>query len=126
MLFDTITYVSGADHLYDIAGSTLSTPSDLDVIVRFEAVRAFKIPASFAGTSFGVSSGSEPDSLATLTVKKNGSALSNGTITMNSGGTVVLGSVAETSFAVGDLLEIELTTADNIDNLGITLKTLAA
>ena len=124
MLFDTISYVAGADHLYDIAGSTLSTPSDSDVVVRFEAVRAFKIPANFAGTE--VNLGTLPASNAVLTVKKNGTGLTNGTIQVASGGGVTLGSVAETSYAVGDLLEIEFTTVDSSDELAVTLKTLAA
>lgn len=124
MLFDTISYVEGADHLYDIAGSTLSTPSDADIVVRFEAVRAFKIPASFAGTEVNLDT--KPSSSAVLTVKKNGTGLTNGTISVDSGGSVTLGSVAETSFAVGDLLEIEFTTVDSSDDLAVTLKTLAA
>ena len=125
MLSDTLTFVAGADWNYDVAGSTLSTPSDTDIITRFTVVRAMKIPAVFAGTE--VSAGTNPTTLATLTVKKNGTGLTNGTITINSGGTVTLNaSFAETSFAAGDVLEIEVTTADGVDDLGITIKTLAA
>ena len=123
MLFDTITHVSGADHLYDIAGSTLSTPEDGDIILRFTAVRPFKLPGSFAGTK--VSVGTNPSSTATLTVKKNGSGFTNSTITVNTSGVETLGAISATSFAADDVFEVELTTANGIDDLGITFKTLA-
>ncbi len=122
MLFDTITYVTGADHLYDIAGSTLSTPSDSDVITRFVATRAFDLPANLAGTK--VSVGTNPSATATLTIKKNG--VSAGAITISTGGVETLPTQAAVSFAVDDILTIEVTTANSIDDLGITLKTLAA
>jgi hypothetical protein len=121
MLFDTITYVAGADHLYDIAGSTLSTPSDSDIITRFVATRAFSLPANLAGTKISV--GTNPSSSATLTIKKNGSGVA--TITINSSGVETLPTQTAVSFAIDDILTIEVTTADSIDDLGITLKTLA-
>jgi len=122
MLFDTITYVAGADHLYDIAGSTLSTPSDSDIITRFVATRAFSLPANLAGTK--VSVGTNPSATATVTVQKNGA--SAGAITISTGGVETLPTQAAVSFAVDDILTIEVTTANSIDDLGITLKTLAA
>lgn len=121
MLFDTITYVTGADWNYDIAGSTLSTPSDATTITRFTATRAFSIPANMAGTV--VSVGTNPSSAATLTVKKNGA--SAGAITVNTSGVETLPTQGAVDFAVDDVLEIEVTTAAGIDNLGITIKTLA-
>lgn len=122
MLFDTITYVAGADHLYDIAGSTLSTPSDSDIITRFVATRAFSLPANLAGTKVYV--GTNPSATATVTVQKNGA--SAGAITISTGGVETLPTQAAVSFAVDDILTIEVTTANSIDDLGITLKTLAA
>ena len=121
MLFDTITYSPGADWNYDIAGSTLSTPGDGDVITRFTATRAFQIPVDMDGTKISV--GVNPTSSATLTVKKNGSGV--GTITIDNGGVETLPTQAAVSFAIDDVLEIEVTTADSIDNLGVTIKTLA-
>lgn len=122
MLFDTISYVSGADFLYDITGSTLSTPSDGTVITRFVATRAFDIPENMAGTV--VSVGTNPSSTATLTVKKN--AGSAGAISINTSGVETLPTQSAVSFAVDDVLTIEVTTANGIDDLGITLKTVAA
>ena len=125
MLFDTITYVSGADYLYDITGSTLSTPSDGTVITRFVATRAFDIPANMAGTV--VSVGTNPSSTATVTVKKNGSGISgDGAISINTSGVETLPTQAAESFAVDDVLTIEVTTASGIDDVGITIKTTAA
>lgn len=127
MLFDTITYVDGADHLYDIAGSTLSTPSVNDILVRFEAVRAFKLPASLAGTE--ANAGTDPVGTdAILQVKKNGTNITSATITLTTAGAVTLGASAETEFVAGDLLEIELTQVGSTsgpDDLAVTLKTLA-
>lgn len=121
MLFDTITYVSGADWNYDVSGSTLSAPSDADIITRFTATRAFDIPENMAGTVISV--GTNPSSTATLNVKKNGSNVA--TITINTSGVETLPTQAAVSFAVDDVLEIEVTTASSIDDLGITIKTLA-
>ena len=122
MLFDTITYVPGADWNYDISGSTLSTPSDGNIITRFVATRAFDLPANLAGTK--VSVGTNPSSAATLTVQKNGS--SAGAISISTGGVETLPTQSAVSFAVDDILTIEVTTANSIDDIGITIKTLAA
>lgn len=121
MLFDTIEFVAGADWNYDISGSTLSTPSDATVITRFTATRAFQIPANMAGTVISV--GTNPSATAVLTVKKNGSGV--GTININTSGVETLPTQAAESFAIDDVLEIEVTTANGIDGLGITIKTLA-
>ena len=127
MLFDTISYVAGADWNYDISGSTLSTPSDGSVITRFVATRAFTLPDNLEGTK--VSVGINPSSTATITVKKNGTELdtSNGKITVNTSGVETLPTVSsDLDFAVDDVLTIEVTTASGIDELGITIKTLSA
>ena len=127
MLFDTIEYVSGADHLYDITGSTLSTPSDGTTIARFVAPRAFDLPANLAGTV--VETGTNPSSTATLKVKKQtppGSANDVATITINTSGVETLPTQSAVSFAAGDVLTIVIETASSLDDLGITLKTIAA
>ncbi len=122
MLMDTIQYVAGADWNYDIAGSTLSAPADTDIITRFTATRAFQIPANMAGTVISV--GTNPSATATLTVKKNGTGVA--TITINTSGVETLPTQAAVSFAIDDILEIEVTTANSIDGLGITIPTVAA
>lgn len=125
MLFDTISYVSGADHLYDIAGSTLSAPSDSDTIMRFAAPRAFTIPANLAGTSVEV--GTNPSGgAAVLQLKKNGSNITNATISISTGGGVTLGSNSAESVAAGDLIELDVTTANSVDEVAWTIKTTAA
>lgn len=123
MLSDTLTYVAGADWNYDLAGSTLSTPGDADVITRFTAVRDMNIPADFAGTE--MTAGTAPGTIATLTVSVDDVDLTSGTITYDSSDVVTLGSVAETAVAAGSVIEITITTADGIDDVGITMKTTA-
>jgi len=123
MLFDTISYVSGADWNYDIAGSTLSTPSDDDVIVRFEAVRAFDLPANLTGLSLGA--GTLPTSSATFKIQKNGSDVTNATFSIASGGGVTLGTNSAESFAIGDVLSVVITAVDSGDDFSLTVKTLA-
>ena len=122
MLMDTIQYVAGADWNYDIAGSTLSTPSDGDIITRFTANRAFDIPANMAGTV--ISLGTNPASSATLKVFRGVTEVAS--ITINSSGVETLPTQAAVSFAVDDVLTIEVDVADGIDDLGITIPTVAA
>ncbi len=123
MLFDTVSYVSGADWNYDIAGSTLSTPADGDVITRFTATRAFTLPADMVGTESN--QGVDPTTSAVLTVAKEG--VDVGTITIDNIGTATMlttGS-ADVDFVVDDVLTITVTTADSIDDVSVKLKTLA-
>ena len=124
MLMDSITYVTGADHNYDVAGSTLSTPANDDVVMRFRAVRAFKIPASATGSTF-FAEVTASGSAATFNNQKNDSAI--GTLTFNTGSnTPVVSFTNEVSFAVGDRLEVVCTAANSIDQVYFTFKTLAA
>lgn len=121
MLMDTITFAAGADWNYDIAGSTLSTPSDGDIITRFVATRAFDIPANMADTKISV--GTNPTTSATLLVFRGVTQVAS--ISINSSGVETLPTQAAVSFAVDDVLTIEVDTADGIDDLGITIKTVA-
>lgn len=124
MLFDSISYVSGSDWNYDIAGSTLSTPSNDDVIVRFEAPRSFVLPASLAGLSAG--SATNPSSSATFKVQKNGSDITNATFSINSSGTLVnSASNSADTFSVGDVLTVIVTAVDSGDDFSLSIKTLA-
>ena len=131
MLFDTITFVEGADWNYDVAGSTLSTPSDGDIIMRFKAVRAFRLPANVAGSQFEAETAPSGGTL-TLTILKNagtgspggGSAI--GTVVFNNGNTSPNTiTVSETDFAVGDRLEVEATITNSADDIYVTFKTQA-
>lgn len=124
MLTDGLSFVSGSDWNYDIAGSTLSTPSDSDVIMRFEAARAFTLPASLAGLSAGA--GTNPSSNATFTVQKNGTDVTNATFEITTGG--VLSNTASNtaeSFAVGDVLTVTVTATNSVDDVSLTIKTLS-
>lgn len=121
MLTDGLAFAAGSDWNYDIAGSTLSTPSDGDIVVRFAATRAFTIPANMAGTE--VEFGTDPSSSATLTLQKNGA--NSGAITINSSGTVTLPTQGAVSFAAGDVLQVVFTTVDSADDLSITIPTVA-
>lgn len=127
MLFDTISYVPGADHLYDIAGSTLSAPSDADVVMRFESPRDFSIPANFSGTVASVASGSEPSGgNAVFQLKVAGSNVSGATLTFaQTTGSLTLGTFSAQSVSAGDLVELVCTTANSVDNVAWTIKTIA-
>ena len=127
MLFDTISYVTGADFLYDITGSTLSTPSDGTEILRFVAPRDFTIPANLAGTV--VETGTNPGSTATLKVKRGvGGGAQNdiATITINTSGVETLPTQSAVTVAAGDVITVVVETASSLDNLGITIKTVAS
>jgi hypothetical protein len=121
MLMDSIRYISGADWNYDIAGSTLSPPSDGDVITRFTATRKFRLPANFAGVVFNL--GTNPTSTAQIAIKKNGTTI--GAIAINTSGVETLPTVPATDFEIDDRLEIEVVTAAGMGQVGITIKTLA-
>ncbi len=137
MLSDTLTFISGADWNYDIAGSTLSTPNDADVITRFTASRAFDLPQNLSGSPLDVQSGPNGGTLV-ITINKNGS--SEGVFTwsdttgsaisadMSAATTSITGNLSsgDVSFAVGVILEVELTTVSSSDDLRVTLKTKAA
>lgn len=127
MLFDTISYVAGADHLYDIAGSTLSAPSDADVIMRFEAPRNLTIPANFAGTVASVPSTVPSGGNAIFQLKVGGSNVSGATMTFaQTTGTLTLGTFSAQSVTAGQLVELVVTTANSIDGVAWTIKTVAA
>ena len=121
MLIDTPTYVAGSDWGYDITGSTLSAPSDGDIIMRFKATRAFKLPTNLSGSQ--MSADVAPSSNATFTVQKNNASV--GTFQIDTNGTLVSPTFTEASFATGDTLEVEATTANAIDEVFITFKTVA-
>ena len=122
MLMDTITFLDGSDWNYDVAGSTVSTPSDNDVILRFRAVRAFRLPTSLTGSSFYAETA--PSGAAVITLYKND--VSIGTVNFASGSnTATITFSSDVEFAIGDRLEAVVTTANSIDEVYLTFKTLA-
>lgn len=137
MLSDTLTFISGADWNYDIAGSTLSTPSDSDIITRFTASRAMVLPIQLAGSPLDVQTGPNGGTLV-ITILKNGASQGVFTWTdttgsaisadMSAATTSITGTLNTTdvSYAIGDILEIELTTVSSADDISVTLKTEAA
>ena len=124
MLMDTITYATGADHFYDVAGSTLSTPADTDVVLRFRSPRAFKLPSGLTGSTFYAETAPSGSS-AVFSIQKNDTQI--GTLTFAaSSNTATVSFGSEASFAVGDRLEIVCTTASGIDAVYFTFKTFAS
>lgn len=129
MLFDTITFVEDADWNYDLSASTLSTPSDNDVIMRFKAVRDFKFPTNLAGSV--AEAETAPSSTVTLTLYRipagsgTGSRTSIGTFQIDTNGEITGQSLTEVTITAGQMLELEIGTANSIDEIFVTLKTLA-
>lgn len=135
MLFDTITFVSGSDWNYDIAGSTLSTPSAADVIMRHTATRAFDLPQNLVGSYMDAQTGPNGGNLV-MTVSVNG--VSQGVFTFNdstgaakslqmSAADSITGNLSsgDVSVAVGDIVELTLTTVSSADDISVTFKTRA-
>lgn len=143
MLFDTITFVTGADHNYDLSGSTLDTPTDGSTIMRMSATRDFLLPQNLVGsvvdaqTGPSATTGSPPSGLL-VKVQVNG--VSQGTFAFNGTGSPVAvsqdmstadyirGNLASgnVSVSTGDIVELVLELTNSSDNISVTLKTLAA
>ena len=96
--------------VYDIAGSTLSQPTDGAVLMRFSVNRDFDLPENLSGSKG--ESVVAPASAASYPIKKNGSQF--GTMDFASGINDATFTVTATSFVVGDILTIEApATADS-------------
>jgi len=116
MLMDTITYATGATapvkqaggsfltgSLYEIAGSTLSQPTNAAVLMRFSVNRAIVMPAGLTN-SYAESTVAATGSTV-YSIKKNGSEV--GTMTFAASGTIATFAMAsQTSFAIGDILTV--------------------
>jgi len=145
MLFDTITYITGADHNYDLSGSTLQTPSDGSTIMRMTAVRAFLLPQNLAGSAIDAQTGPSSAAgspLSTLAVDLRVNGVSQGIFLFTgvvgspipalsklmSAADSITGNLAsgDVSIAVGDIVELVLNTVASSDSISITVKTLAA
>lgn len=109
--------------VYDIAGSTLSTPGNAAILMRFRVARPFSLPAGL--TDSDCRAFVPATAITVLSIKKNGSTV--GTMTFAAGGTpdvvAVLAMASETIFAKGDKLTIEnQATADgSLDDISWTL-----
>lgn len=82
---------------YDIVVPVFGKPAASEVVLRMKAIRSFKIPANFAGSSATAGAGSS--SPAVLSIKRNGSQIA--TITFN-GASGTFSTQGELTIAVGD------------------------
>jgi hypothetical protein len=134
MLMDTIRVLDSASEikkqdgtskwlgasLYDLAGSTLTKPTDGATLTRFSVSRAFKLPAGLVGSY--AESTVAPTSSVTYTIHNNGST-ALGTINFAAGQNIATFTMAtEQSLVVGDILTVEApATADAThDNIAWT------
>jgi len=145
MLFDTITYITGADHNYDLAGSTLQTPTAGSTIMRITAIRAFLLPQNLVGSAIDAQTGpsspaGSPISNLAVDIRVNG--ISQGIFSFTgvvgspipalsslmSAADSITGTLAsgDVSVAVGDIVEMVLNTVASADAISVTIKTLAA
>jgi len=125
MLMDGITYLSGADLNYDIAGSTLTIPTDGAVIMRFSVNRAFTLPVSLVGSN--AESVTAPTAAASYSIQRNGVEV--GTIDFASGVNDATFTFASAeAFVIDDLLTVVApATADSThDGLAWTFNTVAS
>jgi len=119
----------GGAWVYDLSGSTFTTPADGDIILKFVSPRLFRIPLDLDNGSlnYALSVGTPPASSAVLTIRvirDGGSPIEDlGTITIDNTGAGVA-SMPETSINIGDVIVVEVTTADGIDDIILTLITI--
>ena len=129
---DTIRFLPGADHNYDIAGGTLQQPEDGAHVLRFKATRAFQLPQNMTGSVFCAEIGPtganmvwdiqrNDVSIGTLTFNNNSGAFKSGYDNL----TGDLASSAIT-FAISDRLEVVVTTVSGADDMYLSFKTVAA
>ena len=101
---------------YDVPGEMIGTPSASTKVLRFKAVRTYRIP------SLGHQGGQDtnPSGSVACTVAVNGSSI--GTITFASGG--FSSSITQTDLAAGDVLTV--TTPNDVKGLADAYFTLKA
>lgn len=115
MLMDTITKLDSAGitknvsgdavegAIYDLAGSTLSQPTDGAVIFRFSCTRNFKLPVGLTGST--AEGQVVPTGSPSYVIKKNGSSIGSIDFTAAQVSAAFTFS-SETSFVQGDVIEI--------------------
>lgn len=107
---------------YAVGGAAVNNILSNEILTDHPVIRAFTIPANFAGSYASV--GTNPAATFILTVLKNGSSI--GTITISTSGTATFattGGLAQ-SFVAGDLLSVQApSTVDaSIGRLRYTIK----
>lgn len=125
MLMDGLTFIGGADNNYDIAGSTLSKPTDAAVLMRFSVNRPFRLPAGLTGSN--AESTVAPTAAKSYPIKKNGASI--GSIDFALGANdATFTFAANVDFVVDDYLTVEApATADAThDGLAWTFKTVSS
>ena len=140
MFMSTLTFLQDADWLYDVAGSTLSTPNDLDIITRHTVTRAFTLPQNLVGSQLDVADKTTTGDFELTFYKTVGVAAPSaiGIFTFQDGvGAPIskafdeadsitgLLSSGDVSFAVGDILTVETTLVNSGDDVSFALRTLA-
>jgi hypothetical protein len=108
---------------YDIAGSTFTTPSDGDIILKFIAVREYRLPEDLLDSQFYFGTPPTSAGVLTVTLLEGGSPTTLGTIAVDNAG-VATPTLSEVTINEGDIITVEVTTADGMDDIILTLLTL--
>lgn len=97
--------------IYDVAGSIKGKPAASDVVLRFEAVRAFTFPSGMTGSVAKAAVAATASTV--LVLAKDGTQF--GTLTFAAGGTSgTFAAASSTSFAAGNVLTVTApATADS-------------
>lgn len=124
---DARTWIQQPDNRISIAGGCAGKPGNSQKILIFKADKKFILPASCTGSQgTGITAAAAS---TTFTIKKNGSAITGGTIVWaTSGTTPTFANTSAVTFAVGDVLTVEgPATADSaLADIGITLQGVLA
>src|SRR5208283_3809306 len=113
---DSAAYIAPADFFAFAAGK----PTLNEIFLRLAILRACKFPAS-ATNSYAVASAAS-GTLGTFTLSKNGTPFA--TVNYTASATGVFTQASDATFAAGDVLEVQCTTADvsnTLSDVGISL-----
>jgi hypothetical protein len=111
-----------ADEPYDIATAASGAPTASFIVLNFVSPRSFDLVANFSGSQAVAITAATASTV--FTVKKNGVAITSGTITFAAAGTVgTFGAIATTSFVAGDVITIvaPVTPDATLANIAFTL-----
>lgn len=118
---------SGLEFVAEIAPTVqvstyqIAAPTALQLLLRYISAEAWTLPANMAGSRIDV--GTVPTATATLTVKKNGSAVGTISITSAPAYTFATTAGAAVSFAAGDILDLVAQTVPDatLAKIAVTL-----